>query len=80
MLEIEYGPPATHGVKDLQYLNGDGDADFVSSGIRRFAKPIGLIGAATWIYATLADSPGLKRQALAVSLSSLALDLFTRNS
>lgn len=79
---VEYGPPAVSGVKTLQYVSGiDGigdDADYVTTNLQRAAGPISVLALGTWVYARFAGRPDLEKQAFAVSVGALAVQLLTR--
>ena len=77
-MKIAYGPPGAVGVKHLQYLSGDDDADYVSLGIARIARPVGALALGTWVYAAITKKPELKRRALGVSVAAFIVELITR--
>lgn len=80
-MRIDYGPPGAMGVKQLAYVSGDGmrdDADYVSLGLHRIAKPVGAIAAGAWGFAWITGRPVLRRGALGVALAAVLVQWLTK--
>jgi hypothetical protein len=80
-MQIAYGPPGAVGVKSLEYVSGvDGtdDADYVTLGLNRVAKPISAVALGTWIFAWAMGLDSIKRKAFAVSIAAFAVQVFTK--
>ena len=79
-MKIAYGPPGAVGVKHLAYVGdavGD-DADYVTGSLHRVAKPLGIISVGFWAYGAATKNRRLKKQALAVGIGALLVELLTR--
>lgn len=66
-MKIEYGPPGTAGVKNLQYLSGIPTAE------TSCALPIAKIAGVVWLGAKIFGKKPLKRYAFWAGLGALAL-------
>jgi hypothetical protein len=77
-MKIAYGPPGIAGVKHLQYVGDDGDADFTSTGLSQLARPVALGALGVAVYGGLTRRKKLLRQGGAVAIAAFLIEILSR--